>query len=150
MKVPWVGIRILPAILIKHFMGRGFVRRADRFKAAWIQTPSPFQHLTHVLTHQRIVRPPEVPPFFGGAVGYLSYDLVRQFERLPCLRRGRSCLPDLEFAFFDLVAAIDHELNRLVLMFCPPLERFLGEPREKLFREGTDRLAELRSSIDQV
>ncbi|NJN35943.1 MAG: anthranilate synthase component I family protein [Nitrospiraceae bacterium] len=26
-----------------------------------------------------------------------------------------------------------------MLMFCPPLERFLGEPREKLFREGRDR-----------
>ena len=85
--------------------------------------------------------------FFGGAVGYLSYDLARQFERLPCLAIDDLAVPDLEFAFFDLVAAIDHELNRLVLMFCPPLERFLGEPREKLFREGRDRLAELEARL---
>ena len=108
---------------------------------------SPFQRLSHLLNHQRIVRPPDVPPFFGGAVGYLSYDLARQFERLPCLAIDDLAVPDLEFAFFDLVAAIDHELNRLVLMFCPPLERFLGEPREKLFREGRDRLAEFEARL---
>lgn len=108
---------------------------------------TPFQRLTHLLNGQRIVRPPDVPPFFGGAVGYLSYDLARQFERLPSLAFDDLAAPDLEFAFFDLVAAIDHELNRLVLMFCPPPERFLGEPREKLFREGRDRLAEFEARL---
>lgn len=109
--------------------------------------PSPFQHLAHLLNRQRIVRPSDVPPFFGGAVGYLSYDLARQFEKLPSLAFDDLVGPDLEFAFFDLVAAVDHELNRLVLMFCPPLERFLGEPREKLFREGRDRLAEFEARL---
>ncbi len=108
---------------------------------------SPFQRLAQLLIRQRIVRPPDVPPFFGGAVGYLSYDLARQFERLPSLASNDLAGPDLEFAFFDLVAAIDHELNHLVLMFCPPLERFLGEPREKLFREGRDRLAEFEARL---
>ena len=108
---------------------------------------SPFQHLAHLVSHKRIVRPSDVPPFFGGAVGYLSYDLARQFEKLPSLACDDLAAPDLEFGFFDLVAAIDHELNRLVLMFCPPLERFLGEPREKLFREGRDRLAEFEARL---
>ena len=98
--------------------------------------PSPFQRLAHLLNRQGIVRPPDVPPFFGGAVGYLSYDLARQFERLPSLALDDFAGPDLEFALFDLVAAVDHERGDLVLMFCPPLERFLSEPREKLFREG--------------
>ena len=108
---------------------------------------APFQRLAHLLNCQRIVRPPDVPPFFGGAVGYLSYDLARWFEKLPSLAFDDLAGPDLEFAFFDLVAAIDHELNRLVLMFCPPLERFLGEPRDKLFREGKERLAEFEARL---
>lgn len=111
---------------------------------------SPFQRLAHLVDKQRIVRPPDVPPFFGGAIGYLSYDLARQFERLPSLAFDDLASPDLEFAFFDLVAAIDHESNRLVLMFCPPLERFLGEPREKLFREGRDRLAEFEARLTRL
>lgn len=108
---------------------------------------SPFQHLARLMANGRILRPPEAPPFFGGAVGYLSYDLVRQFERLPSFALDDLVGPDLEFAFFDLVAAVDHQLNRLMLMFCPPLERFLGESREKLFREGIDRLAAFEAQL---
>lgn len=131
--------------LTVHGKGDTFVRRS--IQGRMDTGISPFQSLAHLLNRQRIVRPPHVPPFFGGAVGYLSYDLARQFESLPSLAFDDLAGPDLEFAFFDLVAAIDHELNRLVLMFCPPLERFLGEPREKLFREGKDRLAEFEARL---
>lgn len=102
---------------------------------------APFERLAQLFADQHIPRPPEAPPFFGGAVGYLSYDLVRQFEILPSIAPSHPLVPDLEFAFFDLVAAVDHERNHLILMFCPPLTRFLGESRERLFHEGRDRLA---------
>ncbi|MGQ0693965.1 MAG: anthranilate synthase component I family protein [Nitrospiraceae bacterium] len=112
-----------------------------------VSGPAPFQQLSQLIGHSRIARPPDVPPFFGGAVGYFSYDLVRQFETLPSIALDDLATPDLEFGFFDLVAAIDHKLSRLVLMFCPPIERFLGEPREKLYREGCDRLAALEARL---
>jgi anthranilate/para-aminobenzoate synthase component I len=108
---------------------------------------APFQHLAQLVRSSHIARPCGVPPFFGGAVGYFSYDLVRQFERLPSVALDDLATPDLEFAFFDLVAAFDHEQNCLLLIFCPPLERFLGESREKLLREGRDRLAALEARL---
>jgi aminodeoxychorismate synthase component I len=125
-------------------------------EAGWVErTPdgrqrqgkNPFQHLAALCGTSPIARPPDLPPFFGGAVGYLSYDLVRQFEPLPSMCLDDLGVPDLEFAFFDLVAAVDHEQGRLMLIFCPPLERFLGEPREKLYREGCDRLAALEARL---
>ncbi|CUQ66361.1 Anthranilate synthase component 1 [Candidatus Nitrospira inopinata] len=111
------------------------------------QGKDPFSHLAGLFRNSYIARPRQAPPFFGGAVGYFSYDLVRQFERLPSLALDDLAMPDFEFAFFDLVAAIDHEQNRFTLAFCPPLERFLGEPREKLLREGRDRLAALAARM---
>lgn len=110
---------------------------------------NPYEHLRDLVASQQIRRPPESPPFFGGAVGYFSYDLARQFERLPPLAPHDMICPDLEFAFFDVVGAVDHELGDLVLMFCPPLERFLGEPRDKLFREGIDRLAAFEAQLSR-
>ena len=111
---------------------------------------APFQQLARLCGRSVIRRPPDVPPFFGGAVGYVSYDLVRQFESLPTTSHDDLGMPDFEFAFYDLVAAVDHERDHLVLMFCPPLERFLGEPREKLYREGTDRLAAFIARLAQA
>ncbi|NJL15940.1 MAG: anthranilate synthase component I family protein [Nitrospira sp.] len=109
----------------------------------------PYHRLVHLMSNQRIERPPGGPPFFGGAIGYFSYDLARQFEQLPSLAENSLACPDLEFGFFDVVGAVDHELGTLVLMFCPPLERFLGEPRDKLFREGTDRLAAFDAQLSK-
>lgn len=104
---------------------------------------SPFQHLAGLLDQSRIERPDWAPPFFGGAAGYLSYDFVRSYEALPVAAQDDLAVPDMEFGFFDVVAALDHQEHRLILMYCPPLERFLGEPREKLYREGMDRLTAL-------
>ena len=125
--------------------GDRWVRRASQGDEE--SGSAPFQRLARQVENSSIARPPDAPPFFGGAVGYLGYDLVRQFERVPSAALDDLGAPDLEFAFFDLVAAVDHELDRLVMMFCPPLERFLGEPREKLYREGCDRLAELEARL---
>jgi len=107
----------------------------------------PFAALAALMRRSRIVRPEGLPPFFGGAVGYFSYDLVRQFERLPTLAADDLPLPDLQFLFVDLLAALDHRTGTLHLIFAPPLERLLGEPREKLYREGCDRLAELQARL---
>lgn len=109
----------------------------------------PYRHLMHLVKSQRIERLPGGPPFFGGAIGYFSYDLARQFEQLPSRAQNSLVCPDLGFAFFDVVGAVDHERGTLILMFCPPLERFLGEPRDKLFREGTDRLAAFQAQLSR-
>ena len=86
-------------------------------------------------------------PFFGGAVGYLSYDLVREFETLPSMAKDDLQLPYLQFGLYDLITAIDHQTDRLQIIFCPPMERFRGEPREKLYHEGLDRLAECEARL---
>ena len=107
---------------------------------------SVFDAFQQAFADSTIPLPAGLPPFFGGAVGYLSYDLARSFESLPSLAADDLGLPDLHMAFFDLVAAVDHHTNQLYLMYCPPLSRFHAEPREKLFCEGCDRLAELEAN----
>ncbi|MBM4123536.1 MAG: anthranilate synthase component I family protein [Nitrospira sp.] len=112
-----------------------------------VQEGSPWTTLTTLLRASRLARPEGLPPFFGGAVGFLGYDAVRQFECLPNLAADDLRLPDFRFAFVDLLAALDHQTRTLHLIFAPPLERLLGEPREKLYREGCDRLAELEARL---
>lgn len=101
----------------------------------------PFHVLRQEIAGAPIARTPQLPPFFGGAVGYLSYDFARRLERLPTAVPIDLPLPDLQFALFDLVTAVDHDENRIHIMFCPSAKRFLGEDRSKLLREGLDKIA---------
>ncbi|MEO8328001.1 MAG: anthranilate synthase component I family protein, partial [Nitrospirota bacterium] len=78
-----------------------------------------------------------------------SYDLVREFEILPSLAKDDLHLPYLQFGLYDIITVIDHQTDRLQIIFCPPMERFLGESREKLYREGVDRLAEWEARLSR-
>ncbi|MBI5193749.1 MAG: anthranilate synthase component I family protein [Nitrospirae bacterium] len=49
-----------------------------------------------------------LPPFTGGAVGYLGYDIVHNFERLPCHASDDLGLPDLMLMFTDNVTVFDN------------------------------------------
>ncbi len=108
-----------------------------------------FGSLCRLFARPQIEPPPGLPPFWGGAVGYFSYDLVREFETLPSIAQDDLQLPDLQFGLYDIVIALDHQTGCLRIIYCPPMERFIGEARETLYREGLDRLAELEATLSE-
>ena len=56
-----------------------------------------------------------LPRFYGGAVGYMGYDLVRFFERLPATAVDKLALPDLYLLLTDTLVAFDHVQHRVLL-----------------------------------
>ena len=59
---------------------------------------------------------PGLPAFHGGAVGYMSYDQVRQFERLPDNNPDLLQLPDLYFMITDTLVVFDHVNNKIKIV----------------------------------
>jgi anthranilate synthase component I len=55
---------------------------------------------------------PGLPRFWGGAVGFFGYDVVRLVERLPDAPPADLDLPDAVFVFTGAVLAIDNLFNR--------------------------------------
>jgi anthranilate synthase component I len=64
-----------------------------------------------------------LPPFTAGAVGFLSYDVVRQIERLPVRAKDDLGLPDACLMFFDEVLAFDHVKKEILLVVTADLRR---------------------------
>jgi anthranilate synthase component 1 len=62
------------------------------------------------------VRVPGLPRLVGGAVGYLSYDVVRYFERLPETARDELDVPDAAFLLPDTLVIFDHAKHQLILL----------------------------------
>ncbi|SHJ97829.1 aminodeoxychorismate synthase component I [Paramaledivibacter caminithermalis] len=52
-------------------------------------------------------------PFVGGAVGYLSYDLCHQVEKLPRTAVDDVNIPDCFLGFYDGIIIIDHRRNKV-------------------------------------
>ncbi len=66
---------------------------------------------------------PDLPRFWGGAVGYFGYDVVRQIEHLPNQPADDLELPDALFIFTDVVVAIDNLLGRARAIAATQLRR---------------------------
>jgi anthranilate synthase component 1 len=73
----------------------------------------PLDELAELLRRHQAVPLPGLPRFCGGAVGYLGYDTVRWFERLPERARDDQGLPDAVFLFGDVVSVFDNLTHTL-------------------------------------
>ena len=111
-----------------------------------VRDGDPYVALTELLRASRLPKPNGFPPFWGGPWAS-SATIPFAVRILSQLRPSHLGLPDMQFVFVELLAAIDHSTRTLHLIFSPPLDRFLGESREKLYREGCDRSAEFEARL---
>jgi len=84
-------------------------------KAFEINTDTPLLELEKIMAEYRLYKNPELNHFVGGAVGYLSYDLVKYFEKIP-LPESRLSIPEIILYLTDLVVVFDHLLNRMKII----------------------------------
>ncbi len=70
--------------------------------------PGLFDLLRRRLARFHPVRFPGLPPFSGGAIGYLAYDAVRLAEKIPATHPDDVGADDAVFMLFDGLVAFDH------------------------------------------
>jgi len=86
----------------------------------------------------------ELPRFWGGAVGYFAYDVVRQIERLPNAPEDDLGLPDGLFVFTDIVLAIDNLRGRAMAIAAVPVDPGMGDDELRaLYDDAAERTAAL-------
>lgn len=59
---------------------------------------------------------PALPRFVGGAVGYISYDVVRYFENLPATAKKDVPVPEAAFMLPDVLVIFDHAKHQITLL----------------------------------
>lgn len=84
----------------------------------------PLHELEKLLKHYRQAQVKGLPPFSGGAVGFMGYDTVRFFENIPDAHRKDSSLPDSVFVFADTVIVFDHLNKNIKVVTNVRMDRF--------------------------
>lgn len=84
----------------------------------------------------------EVPiPFIGGAVGYVGYDIVRNFEVIGEEFPNGLNMPDVHLMFYEEIIVFDHLEEKVLLYGLPLLEESTNQTIESRINK---RLEELR------
>lgn len=139
------------------FLGTGAKRvyRAARGEATWYDEAGEtteaiaegedvLHPLERILARYRFVDSPDLPKFCGGAVGFLSYDAVRGFERLPSSAHDDLGVDDACFIFTDLIIIFDHVRHRLKVLCNARVDEDAGAAYDDAARRIDDVVERLR------
>lgn len=95
----------------------------------------PFDYLKQRLAELEPAPVPGLPRFFGGAVGYLSYDMVRYVEALPRVKIDDRDLPEALLMFTDTILAIDNVFGKALVICAARITADVDADYERALRK---------------
>lgn len=104
---------------------------------------NPLEALRDILKRYKPVIDPNLPPFFGGAVGYIGYNMIRSFEDIPDKNPDDLSLPDCFFMFTDTVLIFDHVMHKIKIV---SNAHVMGDP-EKAYDEAVNKIERLNQKL---
>jgi anthranilate synthase component 1 len=105
----------------------------------------PLRALEDFLTNYKPVLHGSLPRFFGGAVGYLNYDVVRSFEKIPQRLPQDLDLYDCCFMMTDTLLVFDNLKHKIVVISNIFLED--GRRLEEVYEEGKAKIQRIVSKL---
>ncbi len=132
--------------------GRAFRCRGDQFEILENgnsvesgTTTNPLVELKEFLSPYQPVALPELPRFFGGAVGYLGYDMVRHIEVLPALNDAEIGTYDSWFLITETLLIFDNMQQKIKVISNVHLRD--GDDPEALYNKAVERIDEMVAKL---
>ena len=105
----WARYSFLGTRPQRIFKARGKqVEIIEHGKSTKLTADAPLKLLEDLLRGYRPVTVPGVPPFFGGALGYVTYNAVEQFHEITGSQKDPLGLPEIFFLFVQTLVAFDN------------------------------------------
>lgn len=111
-----------------------------------IETGNPLDILNSYMGKYRIDLNESDPPFTGGAVGFISYDICHFIEKLPKTMVNDLNLPEVYFGFYDVILCIDHLTGKTCLISTG----FPEQDEKKRLDRAKARLEEIKSRLTDI
>jgi anthranilate synthase component 1 len=108
-----------------------------------IEAENPLSYLANLQSHYN-VSPGKLPKFFGGLLGYFSYDMVRYFEDIGDIAKDELGQNDAQFMFVKDLIAFDHWRDEILLISNLLLEK------EGDLEEQYERALELLNGLEEL
>lgn len=104
-----------PALIIKSRGGIVEKIKNGEKEVITVET-DPLAEIKKVLACYKFVKVSGLPRFCGGLVGYLSYDMVRFFEKLPDKNPDELKLPESCFLLTGTLLIFDHVKHKILIV----------------------------------
>jgi anthranilate synthase component I len=116
----------------------------ERGKKRQRQEGNLFQVAKELLQQHHPASVPGLPPFTAGAVGFCSYDIVRQLEEIGDDTKDDLHLPDCVLMFYDRLLAFDHLRHQIHIIAAADVS---GESPRKAYDRAVADIAVLEKKL---
>ncbi|HAP93497.1 MAG TPA: anthranilate synthase component I [Desulfotomaculum sp.] len=125
-----------PSIMYSHRGGSGWIHSNPGQDTVKKVEGNPFGALEEVISSFKTPSLTGLPRFFGGAVGYWGYDMVRWLEKLPSTTADDLGLYDCQFMIGGTVLIFDHVRHTLRVV----VNSFAGDSPEKSYSAAAEKI----------
>jgi len=109
----------------------------------------PLHLIAEELAKHKLVTISGLPDFCGGGVGYLGYETVRRFERLPSPASDPLALPESVFMFVDSLIIFDHVTHKIKVLSHARPDGNLNNAYQAAIRKIDDLVNRLEQPLEQ-
>lgn len=125
-----------PSIIVKSF-GKSVEITTDGKTRKSTFDRDPLEVIKQLLSKYTPVPDPSLPRFYGGAVGFMGYDVVRFFEDLPARDKEGLDLPDMVFMITDTLVIFDNISHMIKVVSNAHVK---GKSAEAAYKEATKKI----------
>ena len=101
-----------PSVVVRSYGNRVEITRNGKTEERSFER-DPLEAVQNTLSEYSPVPDASLPRFFGGAVGFMGYDVVRFFESLPNREKSGLDIPDIFFMITDTLVIFDNITHRI-------------------------------------
>ncbi len=106
-----------PSLIFKSKGNKYQIVKDGKYLAEEGTSDNPIKKLKELFSGFKPYCPDALPPFFGGAVGYFSYDTIQYIEHLPNTLDDELELDDITFIFTDSIIIFDHVMHKIKIVY---------------------------------
>jgi anthranilate synthase component 1 len=125
-----------PSVVVRSFDRKVEIIRKGEVEVHLFDR-DPLESVKKILSAYKPVPDPDLPRFYGGAVGYMGYDVVRFFEDIPDRDKGGLDLPDIFFMLTDTLVIFDNITHMIKVVSNAHIE---GKSVIAAYKEATNKI----------
>lgn len=134
-----------PSKVIRSW-GKKVEIRNDEGGTQVFEADDPIEAIKREVTAYNPVDVKGLPRFYGGLVGYIGYDMVRFFERIPDEGRPGLELPDMFFMVTDTVVIFDNLKGKMKVVSNAHIN---NRTPEEAYREAEEKIEDIIERLRQ-
>ncbi len=113
-------------------------------------TDTPLKFIREIMAQYRLIVTSGLPRFCGGLVGYIGYDVVRFFERLPSRPKDDLDLPDMLLILAKNLVIFDHRSHQIKVVSCVEFDpHSTNEEKSQHYERATKTIDQLVKELNR-